>query len=40
MEKEIPDAALILEEGASHFAFLERKSSFLRISEEFLLKGR
>ena len=40
MEKGIPDAALIVEEGSGHFAFLEHQSTFLRISEEFLLKGR
>ena len=40
MEKRIPDAALITEEGATHFAYLERQAVFTRIAEEFLLKGR
>lgn len=36
MEKEIPDAALILLEGGSHFAYLEQGEKFALIAAEFL----
>ena len=40
MEELIPDAGLVIEEGAGHFAFLERQNVFLTIAEHFLLEGR
>ena len=36
MEKEIPDAALILLEGGSHFAYLEQLDRFILIIRNFL----
>jgi pimeloyl-ACP methyl ester carboxylesterase len=38
MEKEIPDAGLVILEGAGHFAYLERSGDFVRIAK-FFLKG-
>ena len=40
MEEKIPDAALVVEAGAGHFAYLERNAKFLRIVNSFLLEGR
>ena len=40
MEKEIPDAGLVVEEGVGHFAYLEKQAAFLRIASYFLLEGR
>ena len=40
MEEKMKDAALIPEEGAGHFAYLERPDAFLRIAKSFLLEGR
>ena len=40
MEEKIPDAALIVEEGCGHFAYLESSAKFLRITSSFLLEGR
>lgn len=40
MEEKIPDAALVVEEGAGHFAYIERNAKFLRIVRSFLLEGR
>ena len=40
MEELIPDAGLVIEEGAGHFAFLEKQSVFLKIAGHFLLEGR
>lgn len=40
MEEKIPDAGLVVEEGAGHFAFLEHNAKFLRIVSSFLLEGR
>ena len=31
MEERIPDAGLVVEEGAGHFAYLERNATFLRV---------
>ena len=39
MEKQIPDAALIVFEGRSHFAFIEEWQRFLLIVKEFFLGG-
>ena len=39
MEKQIPDAALIVFEGRSHFAFIEEWQRFLLIIKEFFLGG-
>ena len=36
MEKEIPDAGLVVFEGAGHFAYLERGAEFARIARVFL----
>ncbi|MBQ6480199.1 MAG: alpha/beta hydrolase [Anaerolineaceae bacterium] len=36
MEKEIPDAALVLLEGGSHFAYLEQLDRFILITKNFL----
>ncbi len=38
MEKDIPDAGLVVLEGGSHFAFLEQWQRFLLISQTFLLE--
>ena len=40
MEEKIPDAALIVEEGCGHFAYLEQNAKFLRIAKSFLMEGR
>ena len=40
MEELIPDAALIAESGAGHFAYLERAEKFGRIILSFLTEGR
>lgn len=40
MQEKIPDAGLVVEEGAGHFAYLERNAKFLRIVRSFLLEGR
>ncbi len=39
MEREIPDAGLVVFEGASHFAFLEEWRRFVVIVKQFLLEG-
>jgi pimeloyl-ACP methyl ester carboxylesterase len=36
LEELIPDAGLIVFEGAGHFAYLERLSDFVRIVDHFL----
>lgn len=38
MESEIPDAGLVVFEGASHFAFLEQWQRFLLIARQFFLE--
>ncbi|MBR2942929.1 MAG: alpha/beta hydrolase [Clostridia bacterium] len=40
MEEKIPDAGLVVEEGAGHFAYLERNAKFLRVVRSFLVEGR
>lgn len=40
MEERIPDAGLVVEEGAGHFAYLEHSRTFLRVVHSFLLEGR
>ena len=40
MEEKIPDAGLVVEKGAGHFAYLEHNQTFLRIVRNFLLEGR
>lgn len=40
MEEKIPDAGLVVEAGAGHFAYLERSDTFLRVVKSFLLEGR
>ena len=35
MEEKIPDAGLVVEEGAGHFASLERSATFLRVLHSF-----
>ena len=40
MKEKIPDAGLVVEEGAGHFAYLEHSATFLRILNSFLLEGR
>lgn len=40
MEKEIPDAGLVVFEGGSHFAFLEEWRRFVIIMQRFFLEGR
>ena len=40
MQERIPDAGLVVEEGAGHFAYLEHSAKFLRIVRSFLLEGR
>lgn len=40
MEELIPDAGLVVQEGAGHFAYLEHAQAFLRIVRNFLLEGR
>jgi len=39
MEKDIPDAGLVVLTGGSHFAFLEKFHEFMRIVEHFLFGG-
>lgn len=39
MEKEIPDAGLVVFEGASHFAFLEQWQRFATIVKQFFFGG-
>ncbi len=39
MEREIPDAALIVLEGGSHFAYLEQSARFNAIVKQFLLEA-
>ena len=39
MEREIPDAGLVIFEGRSHFAFLEESARFLMIVKQFLWGG-
>ena len=39
MEKEIPDAALIVFEGRTHFAFVEEWQRFLLIVRQFFMEG-
>lgn len=36
MEREIPDAGLVVFEGAGHFAFLEQKQRFLTVLDAFI----
>ena len=40
MEEKIPAAALIVEPGAGHFAYLEQTAKVLRIVRSFLTEGR
>lgn len=40
MEKEIPDAGLVVFEGKGHYAFLEDWQRFTLIAENFLLEGQ
>lgn len=40
MEEKIPDAGLVVEAGAGHFAFLERNDIFLRVVRSFLVEDR
>ncbi len=40
MEAAIPDAGLVVEEGAGHFAYLERSATFLRVLHSFLDDAR
>ena len=40
MEQLIPDAGLVVEEGAGHFAYLERSAVFESVVKSFLLEGR
>lgn len=40
MEQLIPDSGLIVEEGAGHFAYLERSAVFESVVKSFLLEGR
>ena len=35
MKERIPDAGLVVEEGAGHFAYLERSATFLRVLHSF-----
>lgn len=39
MEKNIPDAGLVIFEGRSHFAFLEEWHRFVLIARKFLMEG-
>lgn len=39
MEKEIPDAGLVIFEGGTHFAFLEQWQRFVLIVKQFFLEG-
>ena len=40
MEEKIPDAGLVVEEGAGHFAYLERSALFLRVVRRFLVEDK
>ena len=40
MKEKIPDSGLVVEQGAGHFAYIERNAKFLRIVRSFLLEGR
>ena len=40
MKARIPDAGLVVEENAGHFAYLEQNARFLRIARSFLMEGR
>ena len=40
MEKEIPDAGLVVLEGGTHFAFLEQWQRFVLIVKQFFLGGQ
>ncbi|MBN1777480.1 MAG: alpha/beta hydrolase [Clostridiales bacterium] len=40
MEREIPDAGLVVFEGRSHYAFLEESARFLTIVRQFFWGGR
>ena len=40
MKERIPDAGLVVEENAGHFAYLEQNARFLRIAKSFLMEGR
>lgn len=39
MEKEIPNAGLVVFDGCGHFAYLDRSAEFIRITKHFLLNG-
>ena len=39
MERDIPDAGLVLLEGGTHYAYLEQADRFCRIVQQFLLPG-
>lgn len=39
MEKEIPDAGLVVFEGAGHYAYLEQLPRFLRVCDAFFERG-
>lgn len=39
MEKEIPDAGLVILKGGTHFAYLEKLGDFLKITNQFLFGG-
>lgn len=39
MEKEIPDAGLVILKGGSHYAYLEKLDEFCRVAGYFLLGG-
>ena len=38
MEKEIPDAGLVVFEGGTHFAFLEQWRRFVMIVKQFFME--
>ena len=40
MAEEMKDAGLVVEEGAGHFAYLEKLPVFLVIAKEFLSEGK
>lgn len=40
MEQKIPDAGLVVEQSAGHFAYLEQSEKFLLIVHSFLMEGR
>ena len=37
MERDIPDAGLVIFEGGTHFAFLEQVQRFNRVAHVFLM---